>query len=46
MFISTILATFAMHIPETKYNKWFGIDDDNDLEKGEKVDKGSKKIKK
>jgi hypothetical protein len=32
MFISTILATFAMHIPESKYNKWFGTDDD-DVEK-------------
>ncbi|RIA90450.1 hypothetical protein C1645_823361 [Glomus cerebriforme] len=26
MFISTILATFAMPIPESKYNKWFGLE--------------------
>ncbi|CAG8439830.1 hypothetical protein GLOIN_2v1867204 [Rhizophagus irregularis DAOM 181602=DAOM 197198] len=47
MFISTILATFAMHIPESKYNEWFGFGiEDNDSEKSEKVDKESKNIKK
>ncbi len=31
MFISTLLATFAMYIPENKYKRWYSGFDINDM---------------